>query len=164
MPDVHDPEKYLAGAISILAEYPQAVMDRISDPSTGTKVLGDFPTLVQIRKACDLLFEPFEREAERVRSRRAALPVPARKPRTPEEQWQVEQAVERFRMSVGIPPGGVNAFPTERARGEAVRIGMSSGPQQSSGIYAPIAPWPPGKYRVAASLAAFVERCRVQTP
>jgi hypothetical protein len=102
IPDVGDQEVYLAGTAAILDQYPRVVQQQISDPRTGTRYLGDRPTLSQIRKACDELFAPIERQAEREIHR--MLPEPKRPPRSPEQQAKIDAQIEEWkRISAGIP-------------------------------------------------------------
>jgi hypothetical protein len=53
MPDVSDPKIYLAGVVGILADYPSEVMDRLADPRSGSRLLRNFPTIPEIRRACE---------------------------------------------------------------------------------------------------------------
>lgn len=129
MPDTGDPRVYLAGAAAIIAEYPQEVMDAIADPRTGTRVLKDYPSLRDIRAACEELNAPLEREAERPRS----LSPPPRRPRTPEQQARVDAQVSdgkmrRIRTAVA---------PTS----EIEIIRRASVPAHPSGLLAPIRAW-----------------------
>lgn len=81
MPDVADPRLFLAGAAAILDDYPQAVRDQMADPRSGTRLLKPFPSLHDIRAACDLAYEPIERELLRRRaaeSHRLGLMAPAK--------------------------------------------------------------------------------------
>lgn len=107
MPDIGDPEIFLAGCAAILAEYPQAVRDAICDPRSGSRALKDYPSLRNIREACDRLYEPIGRELERKRSLQSFLPEPPRKPRTREEQARVDAQVATARALFGIPEGGI---------------------------------------------------------
>lgn len=118
MPDVHDPEAYLAGATAILAQYPPEVMAALADPVSGTRHMKDFPTLRDLRVACDVLFEPIEREIERRRAEeqhRLGLPAPRR--RTPEEQARIDAQVRAWRRSQGIPDEGLSRRRTALVEG-----------------------------------------------
>ena len=125
MSDAGDAEAYLAGAVAILAEYPVAVMEGIADPVCGTKLLKDYPSLRQIREACELLYEPIDREEERRRSHESHLRTlpPPRRPRTPDEQAAVDRAVAEFRRMVGIPEAGL---PAKGAQPAPVRFSVWS--------------------------------------
>lgn len=93
MPDTGDPEVYLAGAIAIMSEYPVAVMNEVSSPGTGTKLLKSYPSLHDIRAACETAYAPIERAMERQRamdSHKAALPAP----RGPDEARRAEQIAD----------------------------------------------------------------------
>jgi hypothetical protein len=99
MPDMGDPNVYLAGAIEILADYPPAVMEAIADPRTGTRLLEDYPTLCDLRRACDKLNAPLVREAERRATREShLLAPPPRQPRTPEQQARIDAQVGDEKM------------------------------------------------------------------
>jgi hypothetical protein len=103
--DVGDAKVFLAAVASILSDYPAAVMEAIADPRTGSRVLNDYPTISQIRQACDKLYEPIERQLERERYK--ALPEPTLRPRMSEEQARVEEQIAAFRRTFGIPEGGL---------------------------------------------------------
>jgi hypothetical protein len=109
MPDVGDPETYLAGVITILSEYPVEVMNALSDPRMGSRVLRDYPTISQIRQACEILYKPIAGEEERAHRKRLAektreLPRP---PRTPEDQQRIDEMIDAWRRSRGIPQTGL---------------------------------------------------------
>jgi hypothetical protein len=101
MPQVHDAEVYLAGAVAILSEYPPAVMSTLADPATGTRVLKPYPSLHDLRRACDDLYAPIEREDERRQAHKShiagALPRPKR---TPEQQARVDAQVAAARQQL----------------------------------------------------------------
>lgn len=101
MPDVGNAEVYLAGAVAIVAEYPIEVMEKLSDPRTGSRVLKDYPSLISIRHACGVLFEPMEREAERQAARHSHVAgyLP-RSPRTPEQQARIDAQVARAKQEI----------------------------------------------------------------
>ena len=99
MPDV-DRKTYLAGAVAILSDYPPRVIEALADPRTGTRYLGDYPSLRSLREACDRLNEPFERDARRTRRGVADLPRP---PRTPEQQKRIDAQIAALRRV--FPPG-----------------------------------------------------------
>lgn len=110
MPDAGDPKIYLAGAVAIVAEYPTAVMAALADPRSGTRVLKDYPSLSALRRACEALHEPIEREEEHAEAERriaGTLAQIPRLPRTVEQQAAVDAAVARARRSLGIPSGGL---------------------------------------------------------
>jgi len=111
MPDAGDPEVYLASVIAILREYPLEVMNALSDPRIGSRVLKDYPTISQIRLACDVLYEPIAREEERTHRKRLAEKTreqfPSRPPRTSEEQQRINEKIAAWRRSQGIPETGL---------------------------------------------------------
>ncbi len=110
MPDAADPKSYLAGCAAILSEYSAEVMQALADPRTGTKCLKDYPSLPDIRKACEKIFEPIQRVWEREKAMRdylLGLPAPRVK-RTPEEQARIDGQVadweaQRTRMLSDLP-------------------------------------------------------------
>jgi hypothetical protein len=109
MPDVSDPKVYLAGVTGILAEYPSEVMEKLADPRSGSRCLWNFPTIPQIRRACEEIYAPIRREEERRQVRedaRRSLPPPRRQ-RTPEEQARADAQVAAWRKSAGVPEGGL---------------------------------------------------------
>ncbi|MGH6878783.1 MAG: hypothetical protein ACREHV_15585 [Rhizomicrobium sp.] len=99
--DVGDPKTYLAGAVAIIAEYPPIVGEKLSDPRIGTRLLGDFPTLSRLRKACDEIFAPLAREAEREMAHQShiagLLPRPKR---TPEQQARIDAQVTNAKRAL----------------------------------------------------------------
>jgi hypothetical protein len=129
MPDVGDPQVYMAGAVSILAEYPQFVMDAVAEPQTGTKLLDDRPTLKQIRKACEHVYAPVLREEYRRRLEREAV-ADARPPRTAAEQARVNAQLYEYRRSVHGEVFAVGAFAREVKHG-----------YPPSGLFARFEPW-----------------------
>lgn len=93
MPDVADPQIYLAGVAAILDEYPPQVGAVLADPRTGTRLLKPFPSLFDIRDACDKAYEPIERVIERERAREShfkGLAPPAK----PEQSRRDEQFID----------------------------------------------------------------------
>jgi hypothetical protein len=101
MPDVGDPQVYLTGATAILADYPEEIMEQVADPRAATRVLRDYPSLHDIRLACDRLFAPIEREAERRAAHKShvagLLPRP---PRTPEQQARIDAQIARAKEAM----------------------------------------------------------------
>ena len=101
MPDVPDPRYYLSGAIAILADYPAEVMEKIADPRNGTLVLKDKPSLVAIRRACEQLYEPIERGAERRAAHKSHVAgLLSRPPRTPEQQSRIDAQIARCKQAI----------------------------------------------------------------
>jgi hypothetical protein len=102
--DIGDPKLYLAGATQILAEYPDEVIKAICTPASGTRLLPDFPTLRQLRVACEEAFAPIERQYEREQAQRDAMRgrLPPRLKRTPEQQAKVDAQVAEARIKLGI--------------------------------------------------------------
>jgi hypothetical protein len=102
MADAGDKQVYLAGAVAILSEYPVLVMEMLADPRTGTKVLKDYPSLKSIRVACDVLYEPIEREQIRKETERQhALAIAHRPvPLTAEEIARRREQVARCRQEI----------------------------------------------------------------
>jgi hypothetical protein len=162
MPDAGDAKVYLAGAVGILSDYPPAVMEAIADPRTGTRVLKDYPTLSDLRQACDELHAPFVREAQRRAAHEShLLTPPPRPPRTPEQQARIDAQVGDDKMRLiraGViadeqrdipqapllPPWPTAPMPAERrarlladlaerqARNEALRTAAAAASPQST--------------------------------
>ena len=77
-----------------------------SRPAHWQQVLSEGPTIIQIRKACEKIYEPIEREAERAalgrcRENSPTIPTPAIKG-TAEEQAAVDAQVAATRRQFGI--------------------------------------------------------------
>lgn len=121
MPDVADPRVYLAGAAAIFDEYPSQVGQQLADPRTGTKLLKPYPSLFDIREACDRAYEPLERDIERQHaadSHRLGLAAPA-KPDDQRREDQVEDYEKRIKPVLvaafqTIPAGRVERRPDGR--------------------------------------------------
>lgn len=65
MPDVGDPESFLAAAILILAEFPNEVMQAVAHPAHGLPSRMRRPGLSDIRAACDAFYAPIARREKR---------------------------------------------------------------------------------------------------
>lgn len=116
MPDVADPRVYLAGCAAILDDYPQAVRDQLADPRSGTRVLKPFPSLHDIRAACDKAYEPIERRIERERataSHYLGLAAPA-KPDQDRRDEQVADYEQRIKPVLISAFQRIPAAPVER--------------------------------------------------
>jgi hypothetical protein len=98
-----DPKVYLAGAVAIVAQYRPEVSEMLADPRIGTRVLGDFPTLSRIQRACEELSAPIERECEREAAHLShiagLLPRPKR---TPEQQANIDAQVARAKTALAM--------------------------------------------------------------
>lgn len=93
MPDVADARVYLVGAAAIFDEYPAQVGQILADPRTGTRLLKPYPSLFDLRDACDKAYEPIERELARARakdSHRLGLAAPAKA----DEERRAEQIID----------------------------------------------------------------------
>lgn len=93
MPDVPDARVYLAGAAAIFDEYPAQVGQILADPRTGTRLLKPYPSLHDLREACDLAYEPIGRAVARERaaaSHRLGLAPPAK----PDQARRDEQVAD----------------------------------------------------------------------
>lgn len=116
MPDVAEPRIYLAGCAAILDDYPQAVRDQLADPRSGTRLLKPFPSLHDIREACDKAYEPIERALLRERaaeSHRLALAAPA-KPDQATRDAQVADYETRIKPVLTAALKPIPAAPVER--------------------------------------------------
>lgn len=52
--DVIDPETYIAGLAAVLAEYPESVIEFVTDPRTGiARRLKWLPSIAEVAEACD---------------------------------------------------------------------------------------------------------------
>lgn len=93
MPDVADARVYLVGAAAIFDEYPSQVGQTLADPRTGTRLLKPFPSLFDIREACDAAYEPIGRQVARDRaaaSHQLALAAPGK----PGQRRRDEQVID----------------------------------------------------------------------
>jgi hypothetical protein len=67
-----DPEMYAAAVTAVLSDYPQEVIDYITDPRTGLPVKSKWlPTVFEVKQACDE-HQEYLRKIELVRAKRAA--------------------------------------------------------------------------------------------
>jgi hypothetical protein len=99
--DVGNRRLFLAGAVAIVAGYSEEVAEKLSDPRTGTRAIRDYPALSDIRKACDLIFEPINRESERQEAHNSHVAGLLQKPpRTPEQQARIDTQVARARQEI----------------------------------------------------------------
>jgi hypothetical protein len=70
--EASDPEVYAAATSAILSEYPQEVIDYITDPRTGLPSRSQWlPSVFEVRRACDDHIE-YLHKVELVRAKRAA--------------------------------------------------------------------------------------------
>lgn len=73
--EASDPEIYAAATAAVLSEYPQDVIDFITDPRTGLPSTSQWlPSVFEVRKACDARVEHLEkiRQVQELRARRGA--------------------------------------------------------------------------------------------
>lgn len=101
MPLNVDPEIYSAGVAAILAEYPVEILKKIADPVSGSRYLDKYPSIPEIRRACEEIYAPMRREEERLDKSRL-LPAFVPHKRSPEEQARVDAHVASVRHAVGI--------------------------------------------------------------
>ncbi len=67
-----DPEIYAAAVAAVLSDYPQAVIDYVTDPRTGLPVKSKWlPTVFEVKQACEE-HQDYLRKVELVRAKRAA--------------------------------------------------------------------------------------------
>ena len=121
--DVGDPKAFIAGTITILAQYPGDVMLAAIDPANGIPSRTDRPTLRLIKQVCEEYWEPLEREAERARAHEEHLKsaVPPRPPRIPEEQAAIDKKIAAARAQLGIPAEGLRRRAAQPFQGERER-------------------------------------------
>jgi hypothetical protein len=64
--DANDPEVYVAAISAMLAQYPDWIVIKVTDPMRGIPSEMDFlPTVKEVRDACEKLMTPFRQEQER---------------------------------------------------------------------------------------------------
>jgi hypothetical protein len=86
------PKEYTAAVISLLAEYPQEIVDRVCDPRSGIATKCKFlPTIAELSESLESLMGPHNREwLERWRRSREPERVSQGKP-TPEQIERVRK-------------------------------------------------------------------------
>jgi hypothetical protein len=79
--DANDPELFLTGATTMLASYPEIVVDRVCDLLRGLPAKSKFlPSIAEIRAACELEMVWFDTVERRERERRHTAEVLAPAP------------------------------------------------------------------------------------
>lgn len=111
-PDFADPVVYMTSLAAILAEYPDEVVLKATDPRTGiARAQNWHPTPHELSKFCDKLYDPIAREAERQKritspDRLLAAPAPAPRKTLAELQAACERnggLVPRDRRGSPVP-------------------------------------------------------------
>lgn len=99
----------MTATVMIFSAYPPQVWEVVICPVRGIPGKTPRPTLADIKTACDVAYEPIERQIERERvaeSHRRAL-APPRAARSVEDQARIDQQVAETRRALGMPPEGV---------------------------------------------------------
>lgn len=114
--EAHDPETYIAGVVAVLERYPVAVIQAVTDPSSGIPSrLKWLPSIAEIREICDR-YGPsvevrwamnWERSAQRQVAMREQLTIEHQKHRKTYAEIQAEFA------EVGIHFGDKKSAPTD---------------------------------------------------
>jgi hypothetical protein len=113
IPDGGDPKVYLAGTIGILAQYPVEVMEKVSDPISGSALLPDYPSLQRVRAACDKAYEPIQREEARQGARMKMLPAWDKKLSDEDRARRAQQVADwRKKMRESLQPEPMNFEPS----------------------------------------------------
>lgn len=109
MPDVGDPQKFLAALVVLFSQYRPEVIAEAVDPVKGIPTRLNVLRIASVKEILDEISGPYERADDRARARddvRRSLPPPRHK-RTPEEQARIDKQVAETRRKLGIPEGGL---------------------------------------------------------
>jgi hypothetical protein len=100
--DLTDPEFFQTEVIRVFLDFPDEVVERAVHeiPRRSDRI-----TLKLVTEVCKEFYAPIERQLERERYK--ALPEPAPRPRTPDEQARVKEQIAAFRRRFRIPEGGL---------------------------------------------------------
>lgn len=101
--DVGNPEVFIAGIVSIFAQYPTELMAAAVDPRGIPRRLKNLTNLAAIEEVCRDLYAPIARQMERDRIANAPRALPRPK-RTPEEQAKIDAQVAAARRPLGEEP------------------------------------------------------------
>ena len=102
--EAHDPEMYAAAIAAILGDYPQQVVDRVTDPRTGIASESKWlPSVAEVREFCDDTVKRMHRLAQPVHKRNSE---PQPRVKTAPGQSYVEM-FEKYGRPIGaFEPGG----------------------------------------------------------
>ena len=102
-PDVADPRAWIAGLVTLFAQYPPHLLAVAIDPARGIPVrLKSLKNFAAIKEVLEDLCWPIDQRAERERlSAQLLLPPPAR---TEEQQRAISEQVRAWRKSAGLLP------------------------------------------------------------
>jgi hypothetical protein len=94
--DVVDPKTFIAGIVSILAQYPEELMATAVAPTGIPARIKALRSLAAIKEVCDELYEPIARRIERECI--ANQPLLLAKPkRTDEQQAEIDRQIAVWR-------------------------------------------------------------------
>lgn len=102
--DAEDPDIYLTAVAAMLASYPQAVVNRVTDPRTGIAGRQNFlPTVADVRHACEVEMAPIydKRRRDRVRDEMLAARDEWTKPERREIPPRVREFMRELRANAG---------------------------------------------------------------
>ena len=96
-----DPDAYVAAVTLMLAQYPEYIVDRVTDPRRGLPSKSPFlPSAFDVRTECERLMAPFAEQERREQEARLKLPPQARDP-------QVDERIKAgFKKLIGQLEGG----------------------------------------------------------
>lgn len=101
--DVGDPQVFITGIVTLLAQYPAELMAAAIDPRGIPARVRTLNSLAVIKQVCDELYAPIARRIERDRIANAPRALPRPK-RTPEEQARIDAQVAAARRPLGQEP------------------------------------------------------------
>lgn len=116
--DAHDPETYIAAAVSILARYPVEIIRAVTEPTGLPSTSQWLPTIAEIRNECEVLALRAQRSTERERQiqqqleARETLQITDGRPRPTYEELQRRCA----EVGLYIGPKGSRLPPVDPAQ------------------------------------------------
>jgi hypothetical protein len=85
--DANDPDRYAAGIAAVLMQFPQALVDRVTDPNTGIhtteKFRGFLPNVGELKAYCDQIAAVEARMGEYAKQPKVRFPPPLPLPNVP---------------------------------------------------------------------------------
>jgi hypothetical protein len=107
------PREYTAAVVSLLAEYPQEIVDAVCDPRSGVATGCKFlPTIAELTEALEAEMAPHRRAWREQYDKRTALPAPGRV----EPSEESKERVRKLAQGIFREPDDTNHHP-ERQQG-----------------------------------------------
>jgi hypothetical protein len=95
-----DPQVYVAAVTAVLANYPNEIVRRVTDPVSGLPSRCKFlPTIAELTEACGELMRPYRQELEDAKrlAKQDAERADREKYRDPEMQKKVNAAIDKWK-------------------------------------------------------------------